>query len=306
VSLPPDTRRLRLPAYAKINLSLEILGKRPDGFHELVSVTQIIALADRITVTPDPELRIITLPPVVNDNENIVRRAALALGDATGQSAWGQVRLEKHIPLAAGLGGGSSDAAATLRLLNRLWGCRVGQAKLAEIAAHLGSDVPLFLGAGTSLIRGRGERVEALPPAPPFWLVLVCSGGAPPDKTRAMYGALAPAAWSHGGTTLELADRIRAGLMIDGAVLVNSFDSAANEVYPGFVGLRRRLHDLSGLSFHLTGAGPTLFAPCSTARQARDAVRTLTVAGIDAQMARSVARRPSIRASGAPLTRFTG
>ena len=140
---------LRVPAYAKVNLSLEITGRRTDGFHEIVSVTQLISLADRVEVAPADAFSVEMVPPLVDEGENLAGRAALALAEATGQSRTAHCGSRSGFPLAAGLGGGSSDAAATLRLLDRLWGTNLGSRGLAPIAATLGSDVPLFLGGGT-------------------------------------------------------------------------------------------------------------------------------------------------------------
>lgn len=286
---------LRALAYAKINLSLEVLGKRPDGFHELVSVSQTISLADHLTAWPSAGLRLTVEPPIVEDHDNLVLRAARALALATGRAATVRLHLNKQIPLAAGLGGGSSDAATTLRLLDRLWGTHVGDARLADLAATLGSDVPLFLDGGTSLMRGRGEQVDSLPPIQPFWVVLVCPGGAPHDKTRAMYRALTPDEWSDGAGTMRVAALVRDGRPLGQVPLVNAFDAAADRVYPDFAALRIRLAALAGAPFHLTGAGPSLFACFPSAAEAQAAARALTRARIAAHVAHSIARRPAIR-----------
>lgn len=289
--------KLRLAAYAKINLGLEILRRREDGFHELVSVTQTISLADTIDVSPGEPCTVTMTPPLVEDGENLVGRAATALAAHTGRPPSGQIHLTKRIPLAAGLGGGSSDAASTLRLLDRLWGTGLGPRGLGPIAAELGSDVSLFLAGGACLIRGRGEEVEQLPPAPPFWLALVCPDISPPDKTRALYRALQPSEWSDGAQTLALAKAIRAGRPLAGAGLINSFDNAANRVYPQFQELRARLQTLTGQPFHLTGAGPTLFALFESEAAASSAAATIERGGLTAHVARSIARLPAVRAS---------
>jgi 4-diphosphocytidyl-2-C-methyl-D-erythritol kinase len=226
-----------------------------------------------------------------------VRRAAEAYADRTGCPASGRLHLTKRIPLAAGLGGGSSDAASTLRLLDRLWGTRLGARGLGPIAAALGSDVSLFLTGGACLIRGRGEQVERLPTVRSFWLVLVCPAVSPPDKTRALYRALQPFEWSDGAATLALADSIRAGRSLANAGLINSFDGAADRVYPQFSELRAHLQQLAGQPFHLTGAGPSLFALYSEAQAARAAAARIERADIHAHVARSIARQPAIRAS---------
>jgi len=294
---------LRLPAYAKVNLSLEILGRRADGFHEIVSVTQTISLADTIEAAASDTLTVEMDPPLVEEDDNLMRRAAEALAEATGQPATGRVRIAKRVPLAAGLGGGSSDAATTLRLLDRLWGTGLGARGLGPIAATLGSDVSLFLHGGTSVIRGRGEQVEQLPAVQPFWLVLVCPGNSPPDKTRALYRALQPNEWTDGTATLVLAEQIRQGHTLAGAALVNNFDGAADRVYPQFVYLRAQLRQVTGQTFHVTGAGPTLFAVYQQAAPARAAAEKVRQAGLLVHVARSIARRPEIRASKASLSR---
>jgi 4-diphosphocytidyl-2-C-methyl-D-erythritol kinase len=290
---------LRVSACAKVNLSLEVLGRRADGFHEVISVTQTISLADEVVVSPSGALQLRMEPPVVDERDNLIRRAAEALAAANGRAPTGRLRADKRIPLAAGLGGGSSDAAATLRLLDRLWGIRMQQRNLSDLAAALGSDVPLFLRGGASLIRGRGEIVEPLPPPRTFWLLLVCPAERPPDKTRTLYRALRPDEWSDGAATLALAERLRAGQPVVGTTLVNGFDGAAERAYPDFAALRARLADATGAPFHLTGAGPGLFALFETDALAREAARRLGRPGGEVFVARSIARRPAIRVSRA-------
>jgi 4-diphosphocytidyl-2-C-methyl-D-erythritol kinase len=293
---------LSLAAYAKVNLSLEILGRRPDGFHEIVSVTQLISLADRVDVRPAATLAVDMVPPLVDPAENLATRAAEALAIATGHTPTARVTVRKQVPLAAGLGGGSSDAAATLRLLDHFWGTRLGASQLARIAAALGSDVPLFLGGATSLVRGRGEIVEALRPAPPFWLLLVCPGGAPAEKTRALYGSLTPEEYGDGTSAGALAAWLASGRSVVDATLVNSFDVAATRVYPGFAALRSRLGQAIGRPVQLTGAGPTLFATFQHGAEARQAARRVAGFGLPTIVARSIRRRPSVRHCVAPAS----
>jgi 4-diphosphocytidyl-2-C-methyl-D-erythritol kinase len=161
---------LRL-AHAKINLTLDVLGRRPDGYHELRSVMQTVSLADELTVEAAPHLSLEvdrdgSSPPghagVPEGRANLVWRAAEELRRRRGYQGGARLRLCKRIPAAAGLGGGSSDAAATLLSLNALWGLRCSRADLVEVAAALGSDVPFFLWGGTALVSVRGERVQPL------------------------------------------------------------------------------------------------------------------------------------------------
>ena len=169
---------LRLLAPAKINLHLEVLGQRPDGFHELAMVMQSLDLCDQLTLHPsaDGSIRLdcdqLELP---TDGSNLIVRAAELLRSRAGLpelGAW--MHLEKRIPIGAGLAGGSSDGAAALIGLNALWGLGFDQASLRRFAAELGSDMPFCLDGGAQLCFGRGERLEPLPlPDDPPWGVLL-------------------------------------------------------------------------------------------------------------------------------------
>jgi 4-diphosphocytidyl-2-C-methyl-D-erythritol kinase len=293
----------RVSAYAKLNLGLEILGRRPDGYHEIVSVTQTISLADTVEAQLGGPFEVEMRPALVAEGENLARRAGEALALAARIAPSGRLTVRKRIPLAAGLGGGSSDAAATLRLLDTAWQTDFGDARLAEIGGTLGSDVPLFIAGATSLIRGRGEIVEPLRCPPTFWVVLVTPDGSPPDKTRALYRALAPADLTDGARTLALAEAVRAGEPVRDSLLVNGFDRAADRVYPDFPSLRARLADLLQRPVHLTGAGPTVFALYPRADEARAAARALHRRKMPARVASSIVGRPRIRASRVALAR---
>jgi 4-diphosphocytidyl-2-C-methyl-D-erythritol kinase len=287
-------------AFAKINLGLEILGKRSDGFHEIVSVTQLISLADTVSVSAADALTAEIEPPLPDGAENIAARAVRALAASVKRVPAARVRIAKQIPVAAGLGGGSSDAAATLRLLDRLWHGRHGPGKLARIGASLGSDVPLFLGGGTSLIQGRGERVERLPSPPRFWVVLVCPALAPAEKTKSLYQALTPSDFGTGETTRALADAIRRHVSIVDVRLVNSFDAAAAQIYPDFVELRARVSQALGRPAQLTGAGPSLFGTFASAAEARRAADRARALGHRTIVARSIGRQSPIRVDQTP------
>ena len=159
--------------YAKINLTLEILGKRADGYHEVRTVMQTVGLADRLEVTAAADLSFTCSDPALATPDNLVYRAARLLQAEYAVRTGAALRLEKRIPVAAGLGGGSSDAAATIVALNRLWNLQLSLTEQRRLAAALGSDVPFFLTGGTALATGRGERITPLPPLPQYWVVLV-------------------------------------------------------------------------------------------------------------------------------------
>ncbi|MCA0972720.1 4-(cytidine 5'-diphospho)-2-C-methyl-D-erythritol kinase [Halobacillus litoralis] len=162
-------------APAKINLSLDVLYKRNDGFHEVEMVMTTVDLADRIELTPLKQ-NVIKVESenrfVPNDERNLAYRAAKLLKDHYGVKKGVRIFIEKNIPVAAGLAGGSSDAAAVLRGLNRLWELNRTTDELAELGAQIGSDVSFCVYGGTAHATGRGEKVEALPAPPPCWVVL--------------------------------------------------------------------------------------------------------------------------------------
>lgn len=176
---------LILEAPAKLNLTLRVLGKRDDGFHEIDSLMiRVPGLCDRLCFSPDEVDRFdCDDPGVPADASNLVLRARDAYRRATGFDRPLSIRLEKRVPHGAGLGGGSSDAAATLDAMNRLNGGALEVPRLMEIAATLGSDIPFFLGPPTARVSGRGERIEAAanPPALPVLLLKPAFGVATPD-----------------------------------------------------------------------------------------------------------------------------
>lgn len=167
----------RYRAHAKINLGLEVLAPRPDGYHEIRTVYQSIALSDHLDVFPARSgLSFTCSDPALAGEDNLVLRAARALADAHGCKKGARLELHKRIPQRAGLGGGSSDAAVTLLALARTWQLPSAPGDLYPLAASLGSDVPFFLMGGTALGVGRGEEVYPLPDAPAMHLVLVRAG----------------------------------------------------------------------------------------------------------------------------------
>ena len=198
---PAEVMALVVRAYAKLNLTLEVLGRRPDGYHEITSVLQTVSLADVLSFRPAPTLSLRCSDPTLVSEDNLALRAARLLGETTGCTQGAEVTLEKHIPVASGLGGGSADAAAALWALDRLWDLRLPETQLSTLAARLGSDVPFFLQGGTALAQGRGERVTQLPPAPEAWFLVVRPPLEIPTKTATLYGMLDQRHWTKGKAT---------------------------------------------------------------------------------------------------------
>ena len=255
-------------APAKINLALEILGRRSDGFHEIASVIQAVGLYDELHVVPAESIRFTCDQSALVGSDNLVVRAAWALQDATGCRRGAELRLCKGIPVAAGLGGGSSDAATALVALNRHWRLGLSHTELTRIGATLGSDIPFFLTGPTAVVSGRGERVELLPPPPLGWVVIVRPRQ--PLSTTAVYGALIPDGYSDGCRARQLAADLRQGRVPAwSTVLTNGLAATAARLCPAIGVIRRRLHDAGAHHVQVSGSGPTVFALCASETAAR-------------------------------------
>jgi 4-diphosphocytidyl-2-C-methyl-D-erythritol kinase len=257
---------LELIAPAKLNLTLEVTGRRPDGYHDLVTVMQTIDLADRVWLEEALTLEIelsgdYQLGVPIEGPRNLAFKAAQALAAAAGiVNPGARMRLEKNIPAGMGLGGGSTDAAAVLRGLCALWRLDISADALNDVAASVGSDVPFFLHGGAALVTGRGEFVEPLPDGAPLSLTLFGSDIEIEDKTRRMYSSLAPADFTDGRRGHVMAESIRRGLPIAETDLYNAFDrhiGAVAEPLAQAMALCRE----AGLAVIASGSGPSFFAP---------------------------------------------
>ena len=247
-------------AWAKVNLTFEVLGKRLDGYHEIASVMQTISLCDVLAFQPGPDIGLACDIAELASPTNLVYRAARLMQGTTRGRRGVRVSLRKGIPMAGGLGGGSSDAAAALQALNEMWGVKAPRRKLMEMAARLGSDVPFFVrGCPTALATGRGEEVEDLPSPARTWLVLLRPPIELAHKTREMYSRLEPAAFTEGQHTGRLADSIGPGRRVTNGQCYNAFEPLALSLFPGLSGYRRRFLEAGAGEVHLAGAGPTLF-----------------------------------------------
>ena len=256
----PDTLTGLAPA--KINLTLEVGGGRPDGYHDLTSILQTLALADEVTLQPAPVTSIENSGPFAAGSpagpKNLAWRAIDALADALGREPEPfRVRIVKRVPAAGGLGGGASDAATVLRLLARRWPDVTEQA-LATAAAAVGSDEPFFLAGGTALVEGRGERVTPLPDLPEHGVVLFIPPDTLPNKTATLFRAL-DRDGQIDAPTVSTALAKRLPLQVTGADLYNSFERVAFDCFPGLAGLWEQLEARTGEAIRLAGAGPTLF-----------------------------------------------
>jgi len=282
---------------AKLNLTLEVIRRRPDGYHELASVFQAIDIRDSLEIHPADDLSLDCDHRDLDSESNLVIRAAHALRGAVRTCAGARLVLRKRIPVAAGLGGGSSDAAAALVGLNSLWGLGLSRPRLAEIGSQIGSDVPFFLGSATALVRGRGDILFRLPALVPHVAVVVRPDLAvPPDKTRRLYSALNKGDYRRGNATEELARGLEAGRAIDPAILVNSFERAAREVFPELVRAVAALVDAEAPWIRLVGSGPclyTMFADDDAGKARAEAISTrLRARGLVVYVARTLDEPP--------------
>jgi 4-diphosphocytidyl-2-C-methyl-D-erythritol kinase len=258
-----EDRRIEIDAHAKVNLTLEVLGRRDDGYHEIVSVLQTIDLHDTLSLEPADDLTLTCDVPELESPDNLVLRAAHLLREASGYRGGCRLSLAKKVPAAAGLGGGSSDAAAALSGLNRLWELGMSLEELTPLAARLGSDVPFFLRGGTAMVQGRGERVRPLPPADIQWVVVLAPRILMPDKTASVYARLSESDFTPGQLTRKLEARIRGGGDVPPQFLFNVFDEVALQAFPDLRRYWDTFRVLGAREIHVAGTGPSLYAPVS-------------------------------------------
>jgi 4-diphosphocytidyl-2-C-methyl-D-erythritol kinase len=258
---------------AKVNLALEVLGKRGDGYHEIATVLQAVDLFDRLKLEAADTLSLHTDDPdLPTDDGNLVMRAARLLRKAAGIEAGARIRLSKRIPVAAGLGGGSSDAAAALWGLSQLWRLRWPKARLQELAVELGMDVPFFLGSGRAVARGRGEQLTALPGGGGYALVLV--NPRVPLSTREVYGRV-PAGWRAEATRTErVIEALRTrNVNTVASALTNNLESVVEPVLPVIGRMKAALLAAGALGAIMSGSGPTVFGMARSLDHARQ-IRT--------------------------------
>lgn len=266
------TQRTKECAYAKINLFLQVDGKREDGFHELQTVMHSVGLYDELVLTLDCEgedkvVFFSNSPYLPTDSRNLAVRAAELFKVRTGCAGFVRIDMKKRIPVAAGLAGGSSDAAAVLRACNRLFGYPLRMDELCALAADLGSDVAFCLQGGTALCRGRGEVMTALEVKPNFAFVVATS---PKEhvSTPAAFGLLDRAYADFDGSLSprrptspsDMAEALRTGDMQRiAACMHNDFESVILPGCPGATALRAAMLEHGALAAMMSGSGPSVF-----------------------------------------------
>jgi 4-diphosphocytidyl-2-C-methyl-D-erythritol kinase len=251
---------ITLKAPAKINLTLEVLRKRPDGFHEIRSVLQTIDLCDTLHIQSGKGISFRCDMPGWSVKNSLLSKSVRLLQKVTGCKQGAAISLEKRIPLLSGLGGDSSDAAALLKGLNDFWGLNLSHEKLQELAARLGSDVAFFLSGGTALAEGRGEIISPLPPLQQLWVLVIFPDiKVGPGKTARMYAALNTSHFTDGSITDRLTAAIKEGKMPDASRLFNAFKNIAFHVYSELLSFNVRLIKVGVCDVYLAGSGPALF-----------------------------------------------
>ena len=245
-------------AYAKINLGLLVTGKRGDGFHDIVTVFHRVALADTIRLERSSAITVRSSDPLAPSGEtNICHAAARLVAAELGTTDGVTVDIRKEIPVGAGLGGGSADAAAVLRALPRLWGTELPPPALGAIALRLGSDVPFFLRPGSALGTGRGEILEYFPLDIPF-AILVCTPHVHVSTAWA-YTQIAPRT----RPGVDLRAILESGFddpSLLGESLVNDFEEPVFRRYPAIGEIKRRLLEAGALFASLSGSGSSVYA----------------------------------------------
>jgi 4-diphosphocytidyl-2-C-methyl-D-erythritol kinase len=275
---------LTVYAPAKINLVLEVLDKDND-YHRISSIVQSIDLCDVLNFQLYEEICLECAEPSLK-RDNLVTRAATLLKESTKCSRGVRIELRKHIPWGVGLGGGSSDAAATLLALNELWGLGLPPSELVHLASKLGSDVPFFIHRGTALVEGKGERVTPLPSLPSTSFVLLV----PPlpkisGKTKQMYDNLRVADFTRGQFVQAALTSLKRGKSIDRSLMFNVFEEIAFGFFAGLDKYRKILEEAGAPGVYLAGSGPCLFTFSSVKEETGELFSRLEKKGLECYLA---------------------
>lgn len=272
---------MRLQAFAKINLGLDVLGKREDGYHEVRMIMQTIRMYDQLDMrkSVEPGIHLTTNKKYISvDENNLVWRAAKLMMDTCGIIEGVSIHLHKVIPVAAGMAGGSSDAAATLVGMNRLFHCGLSKEKLMELGVQIGADVPYCVLRGTALAEGIGEKLTVLPPMPDCWILIGKPGIS--VSTKYVY------------TTLDLnTDTVHPDIdgmkkaLEDGNLygiterMGNVLQDVTIPAYPEVERIKEQMKALGAVNAMMSGSGPTVFGIFDNEEKAQEACQKLRESG---------------------------
>jgi len=278
-------------AYAKINLTLDVLGQRTDGYHDLATVMQTVDLYDTIclSATEDDRVQVVCTMPELSNDDNLAARAVRLVRQRLAIRQGVLIELHKRIPIAAGLGGGSSDAAAVLLALQHWWRLSLSPSDLLDIASSLGSDVPFFLTGGLALCEGRGERVTALSsnwPRTMRWLLLLKP--AMSVSTAAVFRNLPASDYTDGMHSRAVCTALTSGQTPELEDLHNCFERSVLETYSEVAHAREDLLQAGASFVRLSGTGPTLFAPFPDLTRAQKVQKQLQTQGYEVYLSRAI------------------
>ena len=267
---------MQIEAFAKINWSLDITGVREDGYHLMDMLMQPVSLADEITLLPARDLRLSTsgYPRIRPDQNNLVMKAALALQSASGCTEGASVHLHKRIPVGAGLGGGSADAAAVLMGLNRLWSLGLSSSELETVGLSVGADVPFCLRGGLTRTGGIGEKLEDHECKSSYWLVIVqpCRGLSTKEVFQKWH---ASETLVHPDTDAALTALETGDLALLCGSISNILQSVSVELQPEIGEAIQSLKQLGACTALMTGSGSAVFGVFRTGKDARSAADTV-------------------------------
>jgi len=276
---------LTLQAPAKLNLTLEVLGGYQDGFHEIRSVVQTISLCDSLHFQLGQNMEFKSDTPNWAPEKSLVSEASSLIREASGCTRGVTIEINKRIPWLSGLGGDSSDAAAILRGLNKLWGLGLSLKKLLELAAQLSSDASFFLYGGTALAEGRGEMVTPLPSLPHMWVVLMMPPVLRrPGKTKQLYASLKASHYTGGQITDRLVTSLARGGEVTSSSLCNVFDEVTLDNFAGLGKYRQQFLKAGAQEVHLAGSGPALFTLLRDKNRAEKIYENLQKQGLESYL----------------------
>jgi len=279
---------LVIKAPAKINLTLEVLGKRPDGFHEIRSVIQTVSLFDILRFSKCDAVEITSLTGGFSAEKSLISKTVDLVKEKSGYSGGVKIEVEKHIPLMSGLGGDSSDAAAVLQGLNQLWNLDWDKVKLSHLAARLGSDVSFFLSGGTALMEGRGEKIIPLKKLPSYAVLLINPPvDRQPGKTARVYAALKPTYFTDGSFTQMFIRELDSRNQIL-PYLFNTFENILFNKGSELEVYRDHLIKMGVQNVHVAGSGPVLYSLVADEQKAKELLTVIKAQRMEAYLVSTI------------------
>lgn len=283
-------------AFAKINLFLDVTGRREDGYHDILSIMQSVSLSDTVSLElTDGKFSVTSnIPDVPCDNSNIAIRAAMKFFEFTGINAGAKIHIEKRIPMAAGLAGGSTDGAAVIMILNELTGAKLPDRDLIKIASKVGADVPFCLFGGTKITRGIGDVLEACPPCPTLHVVVAIDGEG--VSTPWAYGELDRMFGNFKNVHKDESDKYRSLFSaleksdVRGVAerTYNIFESAVPSARPTVNRLKEKMLQNCALSARMSGSGPSVYGLFDRAETAQKAAEIIQADGARAFVCKTI------------------